>query len=489
MSLEQDLNLDRQFYTSHYNSFRFVMLLILMVTAIFSIGFHHPDEYYQIFEYMMVFQGKAGSSILSPLEMKYQMRPWFQPILFTALTAPLKWFGLSSPFYATLWLRMLTGLLAFANFSLWMKWSYFKTEGKIKYQYLWWFLPYFAIRTSSDTWGAHFALIALALLSLSLLKPEKLSLRPMIIFALFSGLAILFRYQTILIIFPTVLWLIINKKISLRIFFISTFIFIFICLLELPFNYWGYGRWTLASYNHAYTNVVLKISHQFGTMPPWGYFKLIFKSGYGIFGLYFISLTIFFWKKNWKSLLGFTTLFYFIFFCFIGHKEVRFLTPLLFLMPFLILLNDHGSLFQKIKNILYKLNFILLIFIMIKPANRYAGLYQGLYQETLKGETIHVLRDEFDRSQSHLKFELEYFKKYQFHERVIDSKEQLESLSRVLPHMLIATSKFKEFLMMKSMPHCQIKYSSYPQFLFRFNPFNWLSRSSILALWRCSSSQ
>lgn len=464
---------------------RYFLALALMVTAFFSIGFHHPDEYYQIFEYMLVYSGKAHHSILSPIEMKYQMRPWFQPIFFNMLIKPLSWLGLDSPFHATLWLRTLTAFLAFFNFSLWMKWLHHLFPQKKCFHFLWWFLPYFAIRTSSDTWGAHLILTGLAFILLEQLRKDKVRMKTMLSFAILAGAAALFRYQTILITFPVVLWLLINKKLTLKTFLLPALTYAGVCLLELPFNYLGYAEWTWATFNHAYANVILKVSHQFGTMPPWGYFLLLLKSGFGIFGLFFIGGVLLYWKKQVKTLLGFTSIFYFIFFCFIGHKEVRFLTPLLFLAPVLLALAQNTTL-EKIQKPLYRLNFLLLVVVLLKPANRYAGLYQALYQESGKGENVHVLRDDFDPTKSHLKFELEYFKKYKFQERVINTKAQLESMGRTFPNLLVATSKYKEFLLMKSMPHCQMKYSSYPQWLFKFNPFNWLSRSSILALWRCT---
>ncbi len=471
--------------------------MLFVLTAIFSSGFHHPDELYQIMEYMNVYAGKASPSSLSQLEWQHQMRPWFQPILFHWLTAPLEWVGLSSPFAKSMFLRILTGLFGVFTFSLWSLFLFSNREGEksrdLTFEIsLWWFIPYFAVRTSSDSLGALCSLAALSFIFLDFKMRKKIDWESIIAFCIFSSLAFLFRYQTLFVTAPALLWMLFIAKIDLKKFFTAILLIALLGQLEWVFNYLGYAKWVCSTWNHAYSNVVMKISHHFGTMPFWGYLILIPKKGFYVYGILFLVVYLFLWIKKPKELLTWVTLPYFLVFSFIGHKEARFLMPMIFLAPILLsytfddikdFLGKRGSWFENSVYLLLFGNLIIFPFVNFKPANRYLGLYQAIYENKQVKEQLHVFYDDFDSSKAHLSFDLNFYKPHPF------KVAPFSHLDEIPKRFLLATSKFKELEVIKKSDRCKIIYQSYPDFVLRLMPDKIKNRSSVLTLTRCHAKK
>lgn len=486
-------NTDGKYRLSGFSEWRWLTVILFVLTAIFSVGFHHPDELYQVMEYMNVYAGKQDVSTLSQLEWQYKMRPWFQPIVFHWLTTPLEWIGLNSPFAKSMFLRILTGLFGVYTFSLWAIYLFSTREGEkdrdLTFEIsLWFFIPYFAVRTSSDTLGALFCLAGLALVFLDYKMRKKIELESLLGFCLFSGIAFLFRYQTLIITAPAILWMLFIAKINFKKFFGAIFLIALIGQLEWVFNYLGYGEWVCSTWNHAYSNVILKVSHAFGTLPFWGYLMLVPKKGFYLFGILFIFIYLYLWIKRPKELLTWVTLPYFIIFSFIGHKEVRFLMPLIFLAPITLSLiftdikaslGKIGNIFETSIYILLFLNLLIFPFVNFKPANRYLGLYEAVYENKKANQTLHVFYDNFDSTKNHLRFELNFYKPHPFQVKPIVKIEEPTQ------KFLLATSKYRELERIKKSDKCSIIYQSYPDFVLRLMPEKIRNRSSVLSLSNC----
>jgi hypothetical protein len=65
-------------------------LLLILVAAVRSEGFHHPDEHFQVLEFA---GAKLGLTPWSALAWEYrdQMRPWLQAALYTLGARGLAW--------------------------------------------------------------------------------------------------------------------------------------------------------------------------------------------------------------------------------------------------------------------------------------------------------------------------------------------------------------------------------------------------------------
>jgi len=89
----------------------------LIIASIFSKGYHHFDEHFQILEFAGVKLGLTTPSNL-PWEYHYQMRPALQPSLVVILYRFLAVFGIDNPFFITFVLRLMSGGLTFVSMLL-----------------------------------------------------------------------------------------------------------------------------------------------------------------------------------------------------------------------------------------------------------------------------------------------------------------------------------------------------------------------------------
>ena len=132
----------------------FLSLCVHIAAAIFSSGFHHFDEHFQIFEFIALKLGQTSANDL-PWEFKNQIRPWFQPFSYLMFYNFLKLFGITSPVTMATLIRLLTSLLAWCSLVMLGKAAkqWFKTERSyttaIFLLHFSWFVPYIHARTSS----------------------------------------------------------------------------------------------------------------------------------------------------------------------------------------------------------------------------------------------------------------------------------------------------------------------------------------------------
>src|SRR5690349_18118984 len=132
-------------------------ILLIGITAWFSIGYHHPDEHYQIWEFAKY---KLGESPLADLPWEYheQMRPGLQPFLAYCSILGARILGITDPFIQVFLLRLLTGLLVF-----WVYWKWCDAlestlgdRGRMLRLCLvfFWMFPYLNVRFSSENMSA-----------------------------------------------------------------------------------------------------------------------------------------------------------------------------------------------------------------------------------------------------------------------------------------------------------------------------------------------
>ncbi|MCC6186717.1 MAG: hypothetical protein IT256_06155 [Chitinophagaceae bacterium] len=137
----------------------FIAILAHTICAWFSLGFHHPDEHYQLLEFANY---KLGHTPLEKLPWEYpsEMRPGLQPLMVYLLLKPYYALGFTDPYsFATL-LRFISAAMAFYT-----AWAFHQAiKGQIKTLFLQnvhlvlsllgWGLVYLHVRFSSENWSA-----------------------------------------------------------------------------------------------------------------------------------------------------------------------------------------------------------------------------------------------------------------------------------------------------------------------------------------------
>jgi GPI mannosyltransferase 3 len=329
-----------------------ILALMLLATAWTSYGYFNLDEHFQIIEF-------AGTKLEIvpiqnlPWEYKAEIRPWLQPILFIGICKLLRFCGIEDRFIWTFIFRLCCAVGGF--FALLKVYRLGKTwfsDKQDQRRHLWLcttlgFLPFLFVRTSSESLSASFFTIGVCLL-LKDLDPSNpaaatISYRRWLLFGLMSGLAFEFRYQIILMAGGLGLWLLLLAKTKGKSIFVASIGFLIVFGVGLLADRFGYGKWTFPFYNYFRVNLIEGKTADFGTDPFFAYLYLVCANFFAPIVLILLISLLVFWTRKPKHVLAWITFPFFVFHCFIGHKEDRFLIPLLLLtilIPHLVFLKN-----------------------------------------------------------------------------------------------------------------------------------------------------
>lgn len=490
------------------NSYQFkkyfaIGVILHLVAAYFSVGFLHFDEHFQILEFLNYKLGGIPANELAT-EFHLKMRPWSQTYV---LYFFYKIFMFNDPFLFAFFGRVLSSVIGL--FSLFLMSLYFMKEfAKEKILLKWvnpiliftWFFPYFHARNSSDHWGAAFLIIGVCLY---LLRKdisdrfEKIKIMPsllVLISGLVLGASFHFRYQIGISVFSFFLWILIFKsydsKKEIILFLVGVLAAVF---LGLVIDYWGYGEMVIAPLNYIQENLIHGMASSMGTTPWWDYFRLAFLRGYPPLSLILILGTLWFWFKNLKNPFTFILIPFFIVHMLIGHKELRFLMPIIYLSPLFLLFSLSEGAIEFLKKdkktwafflrwIILPLNVALLLLTSLKPAKVSVATYE-IIKNHLNGLTkiYYVGEKPFYNVGIPLRFYWPKDLEILSLNSTIDLKEVLETEKK----LLFLVSRYDQFKEMENFKECKLEYSTYPSFMINLNIGNWIKRSTLWQLYRC----
>jgi len=312
-------------------------ILVYTVTAWFSEGYHHPDEHFQVIELANYKLGRSPAADL-PWEFEARIRPGLQPALTYAIIRAAEFAGIQNPFIQAFLMRLFSGWLCLWLYFKWAK-RLDESEPKAGNYLRWavlllWFMPYLSVRFSSENMaGLSFAAGALFLLEGLEKRPARLLWAGFLL-----GLSFFFRYQMGFALLGTAAWLIWHlyrsgKLIqSLGLPFAG---FAVACVLGFGSDIWLYGENTFAPYNYFISNIVDDKAAYWGTSPWWYYLSQTVQTAVppiSILILLFLGLGA--WKQRTHVLVWSLLPFLLAHFA-VGHKEMRFMYPML--LPVLLL--------------------------------------------------------------------------------------------------------------------------------------------------------
>ena len=311
-------------------------IVTIIVTAINSVGYHHADEHYQIIEFANYFLGNVDANDL-PWEFKACIRPSVQPLIAAGFFKTLNLLGINDPFVLTMFLRISTGL-----FGLWVYVIFLQTWVNREVQakgipvllavsaFFLWFMPYLLVRFSSENLSSLFFLWGLAQYF------SNRENKQLVFVGLLLGLSFTFRFQMAIAVAGFVAWLVIveririSKTVSILVGGVFGLIVLLIC------DYWFYGEFVFSPWNYLSSNLIEGKAASFGVDPWWMYFAelWVYLTPLGaMLCLVGFSLWVYHFKKS--PFLWILIPFLFIH-CLIGHKEFRFLFPIVFVIPVLL---------------------------------------------------------------------------------------------------------------------------------------------------------
>lgn len=376
------------------DQFIFFGLAAHLLAAFFSIGAHQCDEIFQVYEFAGYKLGLNAAADL-PWEFHEQMRSGIQPFVVFSITKLLNSVSLENPFIISWIIRTLQSL-----FSFFVMLRFFKlfekelTTQKFKtwlygFGLLFWCLPYFHARFSSENFSATLFLFGLVIL-LDTIK-ENTSVLKILLSGVLIGIAFEARFQISFMIVGLFFWLLFIRKFPVK-YIIVLCLGILVSLgIGLLADHWLYDKWLFSWWNYLDLNLFKDKASQFGKEPVF-YFL-----GEGLlqlippFSVLIIFCIVAFWVKFKTHVLTWITLPFILLHFFVAHKELRFLFPVLNFLPFMVLYyfqsvenypNRFVTFFKKKGFIRFAvvINTIILIYYVFKPADNTAPILKKIYE-------------------------------------------------------------------------------------------------------------
>jgi phosphatidylinositol glycan class B len=359
-----------------------IAILLYLITAWNSVGYHHADEHYQILEFANLKLGNASVADM-PWEYKAEMRPGLQPMLTVGIISTLNQIGISDPFTQAFLLRLLSGMLTLALFWQWST----TLPPDIARRWIWlvcflWCMPYLSVRYSSEAWSA----LSFGVGCLYCYRSK--TNRNMFLAGLLMGCSFHFRYQIAFAILGVLFWFIFHEKQPTKqiLYWILGGIVAFV--LGTFADYLFYGKWVIPAWNYLKINILEGKASEFGKMPWWWYFTEYLMSMAYIIGLALLVLATIGYKKMRGHILVWAMIPFIIGHTLIAHKEIRFLFPAI---SALILLAATGwdivafkyqqnRVYRYTKGILLFVNTALLVVVLVRPAMEAVPYYAYLNQ-------------------------------------------------------------------------------------------------------------
>ena len=474
-----------------YNNILFFSLLVYLITAYSSIGYYHIDEHFQILEFSIYKLGSLPAEKL-PWEFQEQMRPTIQPIIALVMIKILNAFSVFNPFLYALFLRLISAVAAWfvlykLSFLLINNFS-FEISKKIFLflSLLLGFAPFINVRFSSENYSAITFLSALYLIiKYRYIIAEKIQYK-LIFTGLLLGFSFFFRFQIAFAIIGLGIWLLIINKTkwqNLTIIVLSGACAILICVLA---DSWFYGKFVFTPYNYFFANIVNHKAADFGVQPWWYYFSVFIHEVSLPFGILLLLLFFIGLIKRPKDPIVWCLIPFLIAHFYIGHKEPRFLFPILFLftyltvfgIEYLVMISKAQKYWRLIFILIVACNLPPLLYNMFSPADNGLYFYKYLYEKSPKSELVYISRE----SNTFNKWSLETNFYNSPNIKSIELKNDTDFtnyLNKCESDTLYVLEK--EFISQRKYPGYTNKCIEmlYPNWVLKFNFNDWQSRTSI----------
>lgn len=413
-------------------NFKIILLAIVIFTiaSFFSKGHNHPDEYFQILEFV-AYKINLASINRMPWEFFAKMRPSLQIYIVLFIYKFYCYFFTFNPFYITFILRFIMAILSIVSILLLIK-SFNESINNEKYfnfliliALFSWIVIFNDVRFSSENFSSKIFIIALSILLLN----KKNNLFLVLLSGILLGIAFTTRFQIAFMIIGLFFWLLFINRISVKNITLLLLGFLLsIAIFNLYLDYHFYDGITVTAYNYFKENIINNKVNTFDTYSVLFYLLFVFFLPFG--PLYVFSLFFFTWFFP-KNVITWIIVPFLIVHLLIPHKELRFLLPILDFMPIitvftLIKLKDtyNFDLLNYTKLIKYSwiINCIILIVIIFIPASTQIYLCEKIFYSYKKDGVFYYLNN---MGEGHL---LDFYKRKNMELKGIDNINELHCI-------------------------------------------------------------
>jgi len=360
---------------------RILGALALLLAAVFSIGYHHPDEHFQILE----FAGwKLGLSPAKDLawEAAAGIRPALQPLIVWILGKALTAVGAYNPFtvalilrlgMAVLWFFVLTRLVETAR----------KKVPDLDYRFLtactfllWW-VPYISVRFSGESLSG--ALLCLAVCALWNPQHRWSYLGA----GLALGLGCWMRPQLGFAVLGILVWMAVRRK-EARLWAALAVGGHAGAGIGLFTDCWFYGRFILTPLAYYEVNIVQGVAADFGVEPFWWYLWGAVLYATPLLAALLVGMYVRGARRAAVLLPVLVSAAFILGHSAVAHKEFRFLFPVSWAAVLVAVVGAQGwrnaRWSRAVVYVAAVMNILLLLFRTLMPAQEAVAYYRALYK-------------------------------------------------------------------------------------------------------------
>jgi phosphatidylinositol glycan class B len=474
---------------------------IQIITAWFSVGYHAPDEHFQILEfgYFKMAHTPAGDL---PWEYAARIRPALQPLIVYVISKPFSFLGLFDPFLIAFLLRLMTGVFTCwicCRLILLLLPEFITERGKrifVCCSMLLWFVPYLEVRFSAENVSG--SLLLLSILLLFELKTYSSGKRTaaLLTAGLLLGCSAFLRVQMSFAILGMGLWLLFVYKLPWRDWALLISFGIIALGINVCIDHWFYEAWVFTPLNYFDVNIIQHKAAEFGVFPWWYYFKMFLESAVPPIS---IVLLFFFLSALYKKRAH---LFGLICICFLlphfltGHKEIRFLFPIVFPFIFLCCIgidkwlakNPDKRYYRWLFPVMVVMNCSLLLYRAFAPAQESMSYYKFIYRYSQQQSTTLITQEKSPYKL--VGIPVNFYKPPRLDLAVVQDSAALMNTIRS------GRSASVLFLSYDLAPHITIPgyrlkriYCLLPDWILQFNVNNWESRSHIWSIYEVTADK
>jgi phosphatidylinositol glycan class B len=486
-----------------------VSLLLIATACYFSIGHYAFDEHYSILEFVGRKLGKTPDSAMV-WEYHAQIRPWLQPAIYYVAARGLMALGIENPFTLAMAFRAISGLCGWAAIVSLMLSARVLFADELRRRAcviilaVLWLIPYLAVRTSSESLSGSFFSLGIAVLLLgSRRESEATTFRPIvplstaILCGICFGLSFEFRYQIGFAIVGVLGWLLCFSAESWRATVAKMGVVIAAIALPVALgtlvDRWGYGHWVCVPWNYFQVLIVQGVHDHFGVSGPWWYFIGVNSQPALPITLLWTAGLVTMWIRYPHHLLSWTTGLFIAVHSAIGHKEVRFLFPIVLVSTFaFVIAYCPGEIPQTawrkflwqsrrswVALWIYTLNFALLGINCLASKQPDLVAQQAIYNAHRPGEPLYLVGADAESPYVSINNPMYFFRPADMPIVQVAGYDALpSSRNGASDRLLVMSNQLSDPAQLKSLkPKPQLLYRTYPAWVEQYNYFHWLSRS------------
>lgn len=315
-------------------------LLVQVITCINQLGYFHPDAHFQIVEFAGTILRDDHTYHL-PWEHESRIRPTLAVYLYAGLHRICEAVGIADHFTIHMVSRLLVGVVSWYLMSLLVIKATKPLSrvalfiGLASLQFLW-YMPFIRSMMSSEQLSAIFlvgALLIGGIYDARLATAEKSAWRYVASGALMSC-AFYSRFQIAFALVGVGIWLLIKHKQRWKIVALLALGFTLASLFFTGLDSMYYQDAVCTPYRYFVVNIVDGVASSFGTS-PWYYYTIEFIILFGlpVASIFYFSGWMMSLQKYWSSVFFLLFLFFLLGHSVVGHKEERFLFPVLWCIP------------------------------------------------------------------------------------------------------------------------------------------------------------